>query len=106
VAAVGFTGALVAMSLDCGASGVCNQYSDCSDGYTCTDGKCVVSASSSDASIDAIADGASTLDSPLLSEASPHDAAAATDATALDATGAADAPDATDAISPADALGE
>jgi hypothetical protein len=88
---VGLTCLLFAMSLQC-ASGECDQYSDCAQGYRCTAGKCLATTSS-DGSTDSPIEGASSLDSSLAAETAPSDSG--DDAT--DAAGATEASDALDA---------
>ncbi len=71
---IGLAAVLAATSIHCAAPGECNQYSDCFSGYSCVSGKCVMSSNLSDASGDALADGALFVDAPNSDGETPNDA--------------------------------
>ena len=96
-------GTLAALAAHCSAGGECLRYSDCADGLTCTDGRCVAPAAEAgeeaetDGGDASSADGAPDAgsDSEPTADAATHDGGASTDA-------AADARDCTDGGCPGD----
>jgi len=96
--------ALVALAAHCSAGGECLRYSDCGDGLTCSDGRCVAPSGGADASLDAEADGGDASSADAMTTDAAKDSGGPAEAATHDAPSDAsqDAQDCADGGCPGD----